>query len=144
MPRLSFYVLSSADERQRSFFACKLVEKAYREGFFSYVMTDSDSQSRMLDNLLWTFRPNSFVPHQLYSGELPAIGNNVLIGSLPPPEDWQKVVVNLSSHSLQDPGKIMRLLEVVDNNPERKQTGRDRYRDYKRQGFEIQTYPINL
>ncbi len=137
-------MLSSADERQRSTFACKLVEKAYREGFFSYVRTDSDSQSRMLDNLLWTFRPNSFVPHQLYLGEPPAIGNNVLIGSLPPPEGWQKVVVNLSFHSLQDPGKVMRLLEIVDNNPDRKRAGRNRYRDYKRQGFEMQTHQIKL
>jgi len=139
MVNLSFYVLSSADERQRSFFCCKLVEKAYRQGFFCYVLTDSDNQSRMLDNLLWTFRPNSFIPHELYLGQLPVTHNCVLIGSLAIPDAWKKLVINFSSQPLNDVTKVERLLEIVDNNPQRKQAGRYRYYHYKQQELEIQT-----
>lgn len=139
MAELSFYILSTNNERQRNIFCCKLIEKAYRQQCFCYLLTDSDSQSRMLDNLLWTFRPTSFIPHQLYSGQLPAMDNMVLIGSLPPPDGWKKLIINFSSHPLEDLSKTERLLDIVDNHPQRKQAARERYRYYKQQGLEIQT-----
>ncbi len=142
MPEISFYVLSSDEERLRSIFCCKLIEKAYRQGVFCYLLTDSDSQTRMLDNLLWTFRPNSFIPHEIYSGELPAIDNLVLIGSLPPPDYWKKVVVNFSLQTLKDLAAVERLLEIIDHHPQRKQAGRNRYRAYQQQGLEIKTLRI--
>ncbi len=142
MPEISFYVLSSNEERLRSFFCCKLIEKAYRQGVFCYLLTDSDSQTRMLDNLLWTFRPNSFIPHEIYSGELPAIDNLVLIGSLPPPDHWKKVVVNFSLQTLKDLTAVERLLEIIDHHPQRIQAGRNRYRVYQQQGLEIKTLQI--
>ncbi len=142
MPEISFYILSSDEERLRSFFCCKLIEKAYRQGIFCYLLTDSDSQTRMLDNLLWTFRPNSFIPHEIYSGELPTMGNMVLIGSLFPPDVWQKLVINFSTRTLKDLEKTGRLLDIIDNHPQRKQEGKNRYRYYQQQGLEIQTLQI--
>ena len=121
MPKLSFYILSSENDKQRNFFSCKLIEKAYRNGHFCYVLTESEAQSRMLDNLLWTFRPNSFIPHQIYTGEIPAMTNTVLVGSLLPPKNWQKMVINLSQYILQDLTQTERLLEILDNQPQRKQ-----------------------
>jgi len=137
MPEISFYILSSDEERLRSFFCCKLIEKAYRQGIFCYLLTDSDSQTRMLDNLLWTFRPNSFIPHEIYLGELPTVDNIVLIGSLAPPDLWKKLVINFSSQKLENLAKIERLLEIIDNHPQRKQEARNRYRYYQQQGLEI-------
>jgi DNA polymerase-3 subunit chi len=142
MPKISFYVLSSESERLRSFFCCQLIEKAYREGMYCYLLTDSDNQTRMLDNLLWTFRPNSFIPHEIYSGELPTIDNIVLIGSLAPPDHWKKLVINFSSQTLANLTGTERLLEIIDNHPQRKQEGRNRYRDYQQQGLEIKTLRI--
>jgi DNA polymerase-3 subunit chi len=142
MPEISFYILSSDEERLRSFFCCKLIEKAYREGVFCYLLTDSDSQSRMLDNLLWTFRPNSFIPHEIYSGELPTVDNIILIGSLAPPDCWKKLVINFSSQKLEDLAKMERLLEIIDNHPQRKQEARNRYRYYQQQGLEIKALRI--
>ena len=71
MPEISFYVLPTESTQERQLFACKLVEKAYRSGVFSYVLTDSLEQSQQLDDLLWTFRAGSFIPHQIYTDQLP-------------------------------------------------------------------------
>ena len=142
MPDISFYILSSDEERLRSFFCCQLIEKAYRQGIFCYLLTDSDSQARMLNNLLWTFRPNSFIPHEIYSGELPMMNNIILIGSLAPPDHWKKLVINFSSQKLENLAKIDRLLEIIDNHPQRKQDARNRYRYYQQQGLEIKTFKI--
>jgi DNA polymerase-3 subunit chi len=80
MAEISFYILPSELTQERDEFACKLIEKAYRSGCFCYVLTDNVAQSQKIDDLLWTFRAGSFIPHQMYTGELPAIEKVSLIG----------------------------------------------------------------
>lgn len=142
MPEISFYVLPTGSSQERYQFACKLIEKAYRSGAFPYVLTDSLQQSQLIDDLLWTFRSGSFVPHQVYSGEQPAIPYTVLIGSSKPPENWQNTVVNLSSQCPQDFQRAERVLEILDNSEETKASGRDRYRQYQQAGIEITTHKL--
>lgn len=131
MPEVAFYVLASEDEQQRLLYVCKLVEKAYRNGSYCYVLTDTDAQAQKLDDLLWTFRRGSFIPHQLYTGTEPPFGNVILIGSIAAPESWQKVIVNVSSQFPQHIGQAERILEIVDATPEIKSEGRQRYRRYQ-------------
>ncbi|MDO9168371.1 MAG: DNA polymerase III subunit chi [Methylobacter sp.] len=73
MAEVSFYILPTESLKDRYLFACKLIEKAYRSGSFCYVLTDSAEQSQIIDDLLWTFRAGSFIPHRIYSGEPPDI-----------------------------------------------------------------------
>ena len=82
MAEVSFYILPSESTQERYEFACKLIEKAYRSGCFCYVLTDNAEQSQKIDDLLWTFRAGSFIPHQIYTGELPTLEKVILIGSL--------------------------------------------------------------
>ncbi|MEQ1485942.1 DNA polymerase III subunit chi [Methyloglobulus sp.] len=142
MPEISFYVLPTESTQERYLFACKLIEKAYRSGSFAYVLTDSSEQSQQIDDLLWTFRAGSFIPHQIYTGELPAVKNTVLIGSCSPPEHWQKSVINLSSQCPQDFQHVERILEILDNSEETKAWGRNRYRHYQQAGIEITTHKM--
>jgi DNA polymerase-3 subunit chi len=137
MTDITFYVLSSQSQQERLLFACKLIEKAYRSGVFSYVLTDSDGQSHQIDTLLWTFRAGSFIPHQLYTGDIPAT-EQVLIGSLPVPTHWQKTVINLSSHAAD----AERVLEILDNSEATKALGRKRYREYQQAGHILTTHKI--
>ncbi|MEY3288341.1 MAG: hypothetical protein RLZZ419_583 [Pseudomonadota bacterium] len=159
MAEVSFYILPSQSIQDRDEFACKLIEKSYRSGCFCYVLTDNAKQSQKIDDLLWTFRAGSFIPHQIYTGELPVIARDgvyaessqgassviekvILIGSLDAPELWQKTVVNLSSHCPEQFNKIERILEILDNSEATKELGRDRYRHYQQSGVKITTHKI--
>ena len=142
MPDISFYVLPTESSQERYLFACKLIEKAYRSGSFAYVLTDSIDQSQLIDDLLWTFRAGSFIPHQQYKGEMPEVDNVVLIGSNNPPEKWLKTVINLSSETPQDFLKADRILEILDNSEVTKTWGRSRYRQYQLAGLEITTHKL--
>ena len=144
MPEASFYILPTHSLSDRFIFACKLIEKAYRSGQFCYVYTDSLQQSQQLDNQLWTFRENSFIPHQLYNDDdkAPDYQQTVLIGTQTPPENWQKLIFNLSSNYPGDLMKTDRVLEILDNNEALKQAGRQRFRQYKQDGFTISTHKI--
>lgn len=142
MAEISFYILSTTGMQERYRFACKLIEKAYRSGSFCYVQTESPQQSHTLDELLWTFRPNSFVPHQIYQGELPEFPNTVLIGHQAAPVQWQKVILNLASNPPIDLTNTEKLLEILDNDEQVKMLGRQRYRYYQQLGLQLQTHNI--
>lgn len=142
MAEISFYILSTSSVQERYRFACKLIEKAYRSGSFCYVQTDSPQQSQTMDELLWTFRPNSFIPHQIYNNETPQFPNTVLIGNQAAPAQWQKVILNLSANLPADLNSAEKVLEILDNNEQLKQLGRQRYRYYQQLGVEPQTHHI--
>ena len=142
MPEATFYVLASDNEHQRLLFVCKLVEKAYRNGKYCYVLTDSEEQSLNLDNLLWTFRQGSFIPHEIYAGVRPALENVILIGTREPPLEWRKLIINLSDSGPKSIGQTDRILEVLDANEEIRASGRRRYRLYQQSGIETTTHTL--
>jgi DNA polymerase-3 subunit chi len=143
MAEVSFYLLPSESLQERYLYTCKLIEKAYRNGHFCYVLTDSIKQSEHLDNLLWTFRAGSFIPHQLFTGEIPGFTKVILIGSLDAPEHWQKTIINLSSQCPKNFELAERIIEILDNSEEAKESGRNRYRHYQHSGIAITTHKID-
>ena len=143
MAEVSFYVLSSNSIDKRDEFACKLIEKAYRSECFCYVLTDNDAQSHKINELLWTFRASSFIPHQLFDGTVPEFKKVILIGSESVPTDWQHTVVNLSTNCPVNFSNIARILEILDNNESTKIPGRQRYNQYQKAGIPITTHHIN-
>ncbi len=142
MPEVIFYVLSSESQTERLQFACKLIEKIYRNGQFCYVLTDTAQQSQQIDDLLWTFRAGSFVPHEIFQGQSPEFDNLVLIGSDTIPEKWLQVVINLSATIPQQFKQCEKILEILDNSEATKQMGRERYRQYKQARLEIITHKL--
>jgi DNA polymerase-3 subunit chi len=140
MAEVSFYILSSALLLERYLFACKLIEKAYRNGQFCYILTDSDEQSQLLDDLLWTFRAGSFIPHEIYTGQAPSSDKVILIGSVKAPEHSQSLLFNLSSKYPEDISNTKRILEILDNCEVTKAAARNRYRQYQQAGMSVTTH----
>ncbi len=142
MPEVTFYILSSESHYDRYFFACRLIEKAYKKGKFCYVLLDSLEQCQRLDDMLWTFRTGSFVPHQLFNGTPPEITSQVLIGTLNAPAEWQSVVFNLSSNMPEMWEDAERILEILDNNETTKIPARQRFSAYKQAGINVVHHAI--
>lgn len=142
MPEVGFYVLASHSQQQRYDFACKLIEKIYRSGHYCYVLTESAEQAEQMDKSLWAFRAGSFVPHQQYNGSIPDFQQTILIGGGDIPENWRKIVVNLSSHFPPATAPTERILEILDDSEASKQAGRQRYRHYQQLGLSIVTHKM--
>jgi DNA polymerase-3 subunit chi len=142
MPQVSFYLLPSDSETERCTFVCKLVEKAYREKHRVYLQTASDVQAQQLDDMLWTFRAGSFIPHQIYSGTPPSQENPVTIGTLTAPQGWRQTLLNLATEIPDTPEDYQRIIEVLDNSENCKQEGRIRYRRYRECGLPISTHSM--
>ncbi|MBZ4202487.1 MAG: DNA polymerase III subunit chi [Methylovulum sp.] len=142
MPAITFYLVNSTSERERYQFACKLIEKSFRHDIFCYVLTDSAAQSQLLDDLLWTFRSTSFIPHQRYEDKKPEFERLVLIGSNTAPTSWHTNIINLSSQCPENFLTCKRLFEIIDNDPATKDSGRQRYNQYKTAGVTPSTHTI--
>ena len=48
--------------------ACEIAEENYAQGKRVQIFVFDQEQAKRLDDLLWTFKPDSFVPHGLWAG----------------------------------------------------------------------------
>ena len=62
MTRIDFYLLPVAEPHGKLSFACRLAEKAFREGCQVHVHASDADEAAAMDALLWSFRDTSFVP----------------------------------------------------------------------------------
>src|SRR5690349_5766243 len=63
MARVDFYIMSENETAQRDVIVCRLVQKAFLQGLTAFVQTNDTEQSTRIDDLMWTFQANSFIPH---------------------------------------------------------------------------------
>ncbi len=141
MTRVDFYLISADSERACASLACKLAEKAYRLKHRVHLhMADRDRAERM-NEFLWTYREGSFVPHALNT-QSPLL-EPVSIGSELNVPEQADLFINLSQELPPFPERFERLAEIVDANPARKRESRERYKQYRAQGYELATHEIS-
>ena len=145
MTRIDFYILGEANDRARHVTACRLSEKAFRQQLPVHIHTESSAEAHTLDDLLWTFRGGSFLPHKVIdsgAGEPEARNPPITIGYGSAPSLDEGVLINLASAVPDFFSRFERVIEVVDAGSERRQSGRDRYRFYKDRGYELGTHKL--
>lgn len=141
VPRIDFYVLPDQKENGRALLACRLADKAYGLGHTVYVFTASEARAAALDDLLWTFRQDSFVPHERY----PLVGEEgspVLVGTAAPATVEAQVLINLADALPEDFERYERVVELVDQHPEVLAQSRERFRQYREQGYAPETHKL--
>ncbi len=140
-PRIDFYVLSDAKENSRALLACRLADKAYRLGHTVYIVMSSEVRAAALDDLLWTFRQDSFVPHERYP--LTRVeGSPVLIGVASPAEVNAQVLINFTDVLPDGFERYERVVELVDAHPDVRAQSRERFKQYRERGFTPETYKL--
>jgi DNA polymerase-3 subunit chi len=144
MTRIDFYVLPTLEPQQRRVMACKLTEKAWRRGMKVFIRTGSEMEDILMDDLLWTFRQGSFIPHARGSIAIPEREDTmVLIGHQFPPLESADLLINLGLETPSGLERFERLAELVDQDTTVRLAGRQRYRSYKSQGFLIETHHVD-
>jgi len=141
MTQVDFYILQDERPDSRSLFTCRLTEKAFKQGHQVYINTASGQQLRKLDDMLWTFRDGSFLPHGLYEANA---GNThpVLLGHAVEPEGPSDVLVNLSNDVPSFFSRFARVAELVGGDEAQRENARERYRFYKDRGYTLNTHTL--
>lgn len=142
MARVDFYVLQRADERSRYTLACKLAEKAYRLENTVYIHARNREDATKLDELLWTFRDGSFVPHALSGIDSDTAASPVTIGCDADNVPARDLLINLCDDIPAFAESFPRVAELVSSDPDRRQLSRKRFAEYRDKGHSIQTHKL--
>jgi DNA polymerase-3 subunit chi len=141
MARVDFYVFDEVDDAARLRLACRLAERAWSESERVFLLAASEEEARVLDELLWTFRDKSFVPHAL-AGSAEAPDVRVHIGVDAAAATVPCVLINLAGSVPPAYERFARVLEPLDGDRDRRQQGRDRFRYYREHGDTPQSHSI--
>ena len=140
-PRVDFYTTDDARPEAAARLMCRVIEKAYGQGLKVYVHTPTPRRARFFDELLWTFRPGSFVPHEVCDGS-GRQGVPVRIGSGAVVRGDATVLCNLSTEPPPSLDGFERLVDVADGSEPGRSQGRTRFRCYKGQSLPLTHHPL--
>lgn len=117
----------------------KLVARAFERKRQVLVLCENETQSRELDEFLWTFDEESFIPHKTVPGPPKEEGVDVpvLLSTEPVLPPTQHILIQLGVAEPDFALNFEHVIEIVDRTDEAKLIrSRERYRTWK--GFEEQ------
>ncbi len=156
MAQVDFYILSDSSKRNINQMVCRLCEKALEKEMQVFVYTCTDQQAQILDELLWTYKSDSFIPHCIISDDFLPVSpaktenfnypvvikavNSVLDQQLP--AQFKGLLINLSQTIPPFMPYFERIAEMVDKDETEKQLARERYRLYRQQNHTLNKYDL--
>ncbi len=117
-------------------YACRLVRKARGADQKVVVYADPD-QLAALDEALWTFSEQDFLPHVMAGDELAAQTPVILTDDDDAALPHHQVLVNLAPHTPAHFARFERMFEIVSTDEDDKLFGRERYRQYQQRGYPL-------
>ena len=142
MARVDFYILNQAGQHSRQSFACRLAEKAYRLENTVHIHVGSRGDAQRLNELLWTFRDGSFVPHHLLADGASAQPSPVTIGCDDDQIEPRDLLINLCDGIPVCAEAFPRVAELVTSDDDCKQLSRKRFTTYRDQGHTLETHNV--
>jgi DNA polymerase-3 subunit chi len=139
--RVDFYLLTNEEPDAIWLLACRLVEKAYQRGHRVFVQCKDQHDAEHLDELLWTYKDDSFIPHNL-QGEGPEPPPPVQIGFDKEPRGFNDILINMSNPIPTYASRFKRVIELVATSEEAKAISRDHYREYRSKGCQLHLHTI--
>ena len=126
MARVDFYILQDQSPPER--FACAISGKVFRQGLKIHIHTGSRESAAALDDLMWTYRDISFIPHQLADsgtdGDTP-----ITIGWPGTAVNHASVLINLDEKIPDFAGDFARIIEIVAAYDPLRGQAREQYAD---------------
>ncbi|MDH4869551.1 DNA polymerase III subunit chi [Pseudomonas sp. BN515] len=131
--RIEFYVLSSANPADRLRAACQLAAKGWRHGLPVLLRCTDAAQRDELNELLWRFRAESFIPHSLIDDDANA---PVVLALDEAPATQQGLLINLASTISPHVDRFSRVIEIVNQEPALLAACRENFRSYRQRGYD--------
>src|SRR3569623_648380 len=118
-------------------FACRLARKARAANCQVVMLADNQTQLAALDEALWTFSDQDFLPHVKADHALAAQTPIVLADSDEAELPHHQVLINLSMRTPTHFARFERLIEIVSADDAARLAGRERYRYYQQRGYPL-------
>ncbi|WP_440876166.1 DNA polymerase III subunit chi [Thalassotalea sp. PLHSN55] len=122
--------------------ACVVAADHYRNNQRVYIYTQNQADAHQIDELLWAFDPDSFVPHNLV-GEGPQNGSAVEI-SWQAPTSRRPILINLTSTVPDFASQFSHIIDFVPADETLKQQARERFKACRQWGFNVDTKTLSV
>jgi DNA polymerase-3 subunit chi len=140
MPRADFYLIDKPRFREDPLLlVCELAKRAFASEQPTLILARSPTQAEALDEKLWEFDDNAFIPHQIAGDDDDAICA-VLIAPPDVTTADRALVINLRDECA--PGLFERVLEIVPADEAERLGSRERWKTYKQAGFEVAKHDV--
>lgn len=139
MTQVDFYILLDNSTQER--FACTIANKAWLDGKRVYIQTASKEAADVMDDLLWTFRDTSFLPHAM-AGTVTPPSETVIVGWADQRPADNEIFINLTQDIPATAEGYDRIVEIVTGDLLQRENSRKRYRAYRERGYELHNYTI--
>lgn len=138
--RADFYLIDKPRFRQQPLLlVCKLVEKALLAEQPLLVLARDHAQAEQIDDLLWAYDEEAFIPHQLAGSEDDA---EVPVLIVPPGVDTPDRPLLINLREAVPEGQFDRVLEVIPADPTERKGSRQRWIDYRNAGVEVDKHDM--
>jgi DNA polymerase III subunit chi len=137
--RVGFYVVQAAGSDQRLNVAARLVDKAFAQGHRIYINAVDKPQAQALNDLLWSFRPASFLPHELAGQEQ---SDQIAIGWGQDPGQHNDLLINLQLEIPAFFSRFARVAEVVTQDESSLGALRKSWLFYKERGYQLEKHDL--
>jgi len=141
MPRADFYLIAKPrflDEPLK--LVCELARKSYDANLWTLILAADADQAEQLDELLWAFDDDAYIPHQVAGTDEEDELTPVLIAAPEVDTPARALVINLRPTAFEGPCE--RVLEVVPADADAREPLRERWLHYKARGFEVNKYDM--
>ncbi|UTA54161.1 DNA polymerase III subunit chi [Lysobacter soli] len=140
MARADFYLIQKDRFREEPLLlVCELARKAHDANLWTLVLARDDEQAQRLDELLWEFDADAYIPHQLAGDEEDEL-TPVLIATPESDTPMRALVINLRDEPVN--GTFDRVLEVVPADDSARGPLRERWKQYQSRGLELKKYDM--
>jgi DNA polymerase-3 subunit chi len=158
MTQIDFYVLTQTTAIARFHYACRLAEKGVDQGHRIAIALDDESQAQTLSDYLWSFKPESFLPHTLqneelqqkvlgsaatedFSGEVKRLAPIALIWS-EDNEHYHDILINLSQKIPEGFSRYQRAFEIVVQEADCLRVTREHFQFYRERGYPLKSHAL--
>ena len=141
MPRADFYLIAKYRFREAPLLlVCELAKRAYAANLPTLVLARDAAQAEALDDLLWSFDPDDYLPHQIAGADEDEDEAPILIATPDMDVPARPLLVNLRDAA--PAGDFERVLEVVPADPAARGPLRERWKQYQARGFEVNKHDM--
>lgn len=141
MPRADFYLIQKPRFREEPLrLVCELARKAYDANLWTLVLARDAAQAEALDELLWAFDEDAYIPHQIAGTDDEDELTPVLIASPDIDVSLRALVINLRDAPVE--GGFERVLEVVPADESARGPLRERWKQYQARGLALKKHDM--
>jgi DNA polymerase-3 subunit chi len=141
MPRADFYLIDKPRFREQPLLlVCELAKRGYAANLSILVLARDTAQAEALDDLMWSFDPDDYLPHQIAGMDEGDDDTPILIATPDMDLPARPMLINLRDAA--PGGSFERVLEVVPADPSARAPLRERWKHYQSLGFDVNKHDM--